>query len=155
MISAKGKTKGPTYSLLGRLKEPQKSHVVNEEELERIVAEDIVTLLNTRQWLSTFATKTQPSTVDYGIPDFSRLNLEAREDRQLFNRAITRQIKRYISYFSLTSAKVAIDRSSSSHGGVYLNLEGVLTGHSGAKAWRSEPVVYTLHIDPIGKSFYF
>lgn len=144
--------KEPTFSLFTRLKEPELSHVLSVDEMEQVVGEQIVTLLNTRQWISTFATpmaECAVSTINYGIPDFCRINLEAAEDRHLFKKAIAKQIKKYINLFSLHGIEIDIDRKPGDSGGVMLRIEGSL-----ATTKDGRYVAYTIQIDPIARNFH-
>lgn len=142
-----------TYGLLTRLKEPQKSYALSGDQLEQLVGEEIVTLLNTRQWLSTFASKLgqcTTSTINYGIPDFSRINLEADEDRRLFKKTIARQIKKYVLHFYLQGIEIDIDRSPATGSGVLLRVEGRLITPA-----DDRHVSYAIQIDPIARNFHW
>lgn len=144
--------KKPTYGLFTRLKAPEKSYGLSADQLEQVVGEEIVMLLNTRQWLSTFTAKhgeCSLSTINYGIPDFSRINLEAAEDRRLFKKTIARQIKKYVSSFQLQGVEIEIDRSPGEGSGVLLRIAGHLPG-----AADERDVAYTVQIDPIARNFH-
>ncbi len=145
-------------SLLDRLidehpelrQDPPKHHGQYLAELRRAVRRDLEALLNTRQrCISAPAnlTELQTSFVNYGIPDFSGLNLTTEAQRETFRATIEGIIRRYEPRFQKVRVVLlenvdALDRT------LRFRIEALIYADP-----APEPLVFDSYLEPVTHSF--
>ena len=97
-------------------------------ELEKTVAQDLEALLNTRQEtlveLSTEFEEVNRSLVVYGLPDFTALSLQCRDDCDRIRRAVEEAINKFEP--RLKRARVALEASPQHDRGLRFHIEALL-----------------------------
>ena len=119
-------------------------------ELKQSVGRDLENLLNTRQrWgdLSEAMEELQESLVNYGIPDFTGMNMSIPSERELLRGVIERVILRFEPRFK--SVKVhLLENSDAFDRTLRFRIEGLLQVEP-----APEPVVFDSQLEPTTSNF--
>lgn len=137
--------------LLGDDRGPQ-ARGVQLADLRRAVRRDVEALLNTRQrCLSPPAglDELQTSLVNYGIPDFTGMNLASAEHREAFRHAIEAVLRRFEPRFKRVSV-VLLDNASGLDRTLRFRIDALMYADPDPQALvldtELEPVNQTFHV---------
>lgn len=118
-------------------------------ELREAVRRDIENLLNTRQRclpLPAGMNELLVSTVNYGIPDFSGVDLAAKERREEFRRAVEEAIRRFEPRF-IKVAVAMLGASGNDDRTLRFRIDALMHADP-----APEPIVFDSVIDPSTRS---
>lgn len=135
--------------LLAGEREPQ-SRGPQLAELKRAVLRDVEALLNTRQrCLSPPAGlgELQTSLVNYGIPDFTGMNLASAEQREAFRRAVEEVLRRYEPRFRRVSV-VLLDSPGSLERSLRFRIDALLQADPDPLA-----LLLDTELEPVNQTF--